>query len=288
MKFVLITHADLDGVACAILVQEYCKEKGHDLEIYKAHYSDVNRIFNEVYDKRSLVMLTDISLEAEPSWIAEANNVLLIDHHITVKSKIKNQYVKFDRAGCNLVYDYYTEKGFVYKPEFKTLMTLANDYDLFSDKYKMSNMLNYLFFLYKFEGFLNRFKDGYDTMTQEEVFYLKQKQKQIKNVLTNMEFSAINEHVAFVTTQDFLNEISRELYTNRGFIYVFIYNPIMKSLSLRAKNDAVIHCGEFLQIYGGGGHRCAGGITIGDDLKKIDEILKGFGVISMNIIQYST
>lgn len=279
MKIKQISHSDLDGVVSAILVQEYCRQKGYELEIHKAHYSDILKTFKEVYDKKSLVILTDVSFDdKEPEWVKDANNILMIDHHTTNTSKIKNKYIKFDKCASSLVYEYFTNKGFVFNEKFKNLVTLANDYDLFIKKYQLSTMLNYLYFLYKFEGFLNRFKDGYDTLNKEEIFYLKQKQKQIKNILTNLEFNVINEHVAFVTTEECLNEISVDLYTNRGFIYVFIYNPTMKSLSLRSRNDAIIHCGEFLQLFGGGGHKCAAGLVIGDNLNKINEVLKGFEI----------
>lgn len=278
MKVVSITHSDLDGVVCAILIKEYCRQKGHELEIFKAHYNDIDTIFKDNYDKNKFIIISDISLQKEPEWATKVNNILYIDHHSTVKSNLKNKYVNYTKAGCQLVFEYFSQRGVKFSPEFEKLTKLANDYDLWQNKYKLSTMVNYLYFLYKFESFLTRFTKGFNELSKEELFYLQQKQREIRNVLTNIKYDAINEHVAFVTTGDYINEISKELYTNRGFMYVFIYNPDLKSLSLRGNNDCVIHCGEFLEMFGGGGHRGSGGLYIGDNIKKISEVLKGFEV----------
>ena len=280
-----LTHSDLDGAISAILVNEYANQKNISCNIIKARYDTIDEIFSYNYKKDDYIIITDISLKNEPEWISSVNNVLLIDHHSGVeRSKIKDKNKIIDSSegtsACKLVYNYFTSKVDVpiFNEDFKRLMIFGHDYDSWTHEYKSSKSLNYLYYFYHFERFVDRFKFGFKNFTKDEILFLKCKNNEIKNILTNMDYSVINDDVAFIIENDNLNEIAEELYMNRGFKYVFMYSPKRKVLSLRSHKDAIIHCGEFLQVFGGGGHRCSGGISVSGDAQ-ISEVLKGFEVV---------
>jgi oligoribonuclease NrnB/cAMP/cGMP phosphodiesterase (DHH superfamily) len=284
MKIVCISHSDLDGVVSALLVKEYASQRNIPFEVYKARYDNIDAIFNQRYSKDIMMFITDISLKTEPDWIGDVNNIILIDHHTgSENSKIKKKVVDIAEgtSGCKLVFDYLnkSQAGEVpfFNDKFRQLMELGHDYDSWTHKTIASKALNYLYYFYKFERFYDRFKYGFDEFTKDELCFLKCKNAEIKNILTNMEFSVINDDVAFIIVDDNVNEVAEELYKNRGFMYVFMYSPKRKVLSLRSRKDAVIHCGEFLRMFGGGGHRCSGGVSAND--VKINEVLNGFEVV---------
>lgn len=278
MKIISISHSDLDGSICSILVKEYARQKGIECEVIKYGYGskiDLNQILEE--NKNNKIIITDIS----PDGIKNSDNILLIDHHLgSEESEIKNKVVDIGEgtSACRLVYNYFTKAGIVFNEKFTKLMELGHDYDSWTHKYKASKAVNYLFGLYYFYRFVDRFEHGFDKFTEDEQTFLKCKYRDIKNILTNLKYNAINDKVAFVIEENNLSDIAEELYMNRGFLYVFIYSPKRNSMSMRCHNDALINCGEFLELFGGGGHRNSGGVVVKDE-KKIDEILKAFEIV---------
>lgn len=283
MKIINITHSDLDGAVCGILVKEYARQKGIPCDTIKARYDTVDKIFSELYkgNSKDFYIITDISLPNESPFIGNVNNILLIDHHSGIEnSNIKHKKIDSSEgtSACKLVYDYFTEKSIVYDSKFTKLMELGHDYDSWTHKFKSSKALNYIYFLYYFERFVDRFENGFDGFTKDELLFLKCKMEQIKNILTNLEVSVINDDIAFVVEEDNINEIAEELRINRGFKYVFIYSQKRKTLSMRSSSDAIIHCGEFLQLLGGGGHKCTGGVIVKNE-NTIKEVLDAFEVV---------
>lgn len=280
MKIINITCSDLDGAVSAILVKEYARQKNIPCDIIKGRYDTIETIFSDNYSKENYIIITDMTMKNEPEWIGNVTNVLLIDHHNgSDKSRIKNKVVDSAEgtSACKLVYDYFTSKGCVYDDKFKKLMELGHDFDSYTHSLATSKALNYLYYLYYFERFVDRFKSGFVKFSKDELTFIKCKINEIKNSLTKLEFNAINDDVAFIVSDDNITEITEELLTNRGFMYVFVYSPVRKALSLRSSNSATINCGEFLEIFDGGGHKFSGGIRI-KDMKEIDDILKGFEV----------
>lgn len=276
MKIINITHSDMDGAVCAILIKEYARQKNIECETIKFKYNDnINDLIKG--NEKNKIIITDIS----PDDLKDNNNILLIDHHLgSDVSPIKNKYIDVNEgtSACKLVYEYFTKAGINFDVKFKRLMEMGHDYDSWTHKYKASKLLNYLFGFYYFNRFVNRFEYGFDKFTEDEQTFLKCKINDIKNILTNLKFTAINDKVAFVIEEHNLADIAEELYSNRGFLYVFMYSPKRQAISMRCHNDALINCGEFLELFGGGGHRTSGGVIVKDE-KKIDEILKAFQII---------
>lgn len=276
MKIINISHSDLDGAVCSILVKEYARQKKIPCEVLKFGYKDnIHELLKG--NENNKIIITDIC----PRDVEDSNNILLIDHHQGAEEcLIKNKIVNSNEgtSGCKLVYDYFTKAGIVFDEKFRRLMEMGHDYDSWTHKYKASKLLNYLFGFYYFYRFVDRFEYGFDKFTEDEQTFLRCKQNDIKNILTNLKYSAINDKVAFVIEEHNLADIAEELYQNRGFLYVFMYSPKRNSMSMRSHNDAIINCGEFLEIFGGGGHRTSGGVVIKEE-SKINEILDAFKII---------
>ena len=284
MKVVNITHSDVDGATCAILIKEFCRQKGFECEVHKATVNNIDSIFKDVYNEShdQLTIITDVSFKNEPSLVETATNIVLIDHHGTAnKSKVKKKLVKTDEgeSATRLVYNYLTRLGTNFDEKFKKLADIAHDYDTYALTMATSRAVNYLYYFYYFERFVSRFKNGFDKLTEDELLFLKCKRDQIKKALTNLKVTDIMENeVAFIIEEDNINELAEHLYKEQNYKYVFIYSPKRSTLGMRSCPDAPIHCGEFLELFGGGGHLHSGGVQV-KTMADIDKILDGFETV---------
>lgn len=85
-KLKLITHADLDGVGCAIVVKQAFEQLGYEIDVIPASYASLERTIRGLYhnkDKADKYLMTDISPETKDLvdlWLSLPGSEI-IDHH---------------------------------------------------------------------------------------------------------------------------------------------------------------------------------------------------------------
>lgn len=86
----LFTHADLDGIGCAVLARLTFSE---NVDITYCDYDEVNTLVREYITKmdksRDTCFITDISIKEDLASVIDndyKNNFKLFDHHKTVYS----------------------------------------------------------------------------------------------------------------------------------------------------------------------------------------------------------
>lgn len=111
----VITHTDLDGIGCAILIKELMNE---EVDISYCSYENVNDISKEVianHDIYSKIFITDISVDDNVAQLLDQikEKVVLLDHHISAihlnKYEWANVIIENDKGktcGTSLVYDF--------------------------------------------------------------------------------------------------------------------------------------------------------------------------------------
>lgn len=107
MRIVNITHNDLDGIACGVLMTVYAKQHNiGDIEIRHCSYQDVNEVALQELQKATnqseptMLYITDISVDDETATLLDkANNAyagqfraILIDHHQTAERLNKYEW----------------------------------------------------------------------------------------------------------------------------------------------------------------------------------------------------
>ncbi len=272
-KIVNITHGDLDGITCTILLNDYARKNGYMFEYYSCTYKDVDEIFSKCLNHEDKIFITDISIvdESVIPDLANHSNVTIIDHHPrTYESVIARRYLAVDKgAGCKMVFDTLTGIGHKFTKELRRLTTLANDFDLWTHKYPMSMQLNRLFFYYGAAEFVKRFADGLDGFTEKEYLFFREIEKEIRDHINSLEIVEVADDVAFTYSTLHIAEVGEHMKIDLGYKYAIVYNRRFGKMSFRAdeKDDSIVDLGKFLDIYGGGGHKAAAGIKVdGDDM----------------------
>lgn len=279
-RIIAITHGDLDGITCAILLKDYAKKNGHEFEYYACTYKDVDEIFSKCLNHEDLIFITDISIVDEDKipLLSSYSNVTIIDHHPrTYLSSIANQYLAVDRgAGCKMVYDTMTGLKHKYSKGLRRLMILADDFDLWLHKHPMSMQLNRLFFYYGAADFIKRFADGLDGFTKKEYLFFKEIEKEIKVHIDSLEIVEVAADVAFTYSALHIAEVAEHMKIDLGYKYAIVYNRRFGYMSFRAdeKDDSIVDLGKFLDTQGGGGHKAAAGIRVDGDDMVMDVVAK--------------
>ena len=272
-KIINVTHKDLDGIVCAILLNNFCYAKDIDFEYVPSTYRNVDKMFSESIKENCQIFITDISLVNESNFpeLSEMSNIHFIDHHPRdAKSAIKKQYHGIDKgAGCKMVFDY-IEKTYNYKfdKHLRRLMLIANDYDLWIHDYKISKLMNRLFYYHGVDKFFLRFASGFNgKWTEEEKTFFVAKAAEIQEIKDNLMIKKISDSVRLTVVSKEVDEMAEYVQQKENAKYVFIYNDFLKSVSVRATADAEVHLGNFVKEFGGGGHEKAAAVSIEDETK---------------------
>jgi len=123
-----LSHTDLDGYSCQLLMGKYFE----NIKLYNANYGTevrvnieniVNELHNEDKDKKIYVFITDLNLtEDESKWLNREYKLLkeqgfnitlkLLDHHKTGENSSKKYdwyYLDISRSATKITYDYLQE-----------------------------------------------------------------------------------------------------------------------------------------------------------------------------------
>ena len=274
-KIINLTHSDLDGVVCAILLKKIYSE----VKVHSCTYKTVNDKFGELINEfpNATYYITDMSLDESKfkEFLVGNKNIHLIDHHPAAESSIiENKVVYMNRgSGCKLVLDTLLAQGHLFDSEMKKLVEIASDYDTWTHKLKMSKILNRLYSYYRFKGFLNRFEDGISNFTEEEKEYIKKNNDHINSYLKSIEVFDIDDGCYLVKTKEnYVDEICQYIIDTLNADTVFLYHVHSKKLMLRGK---YLNYGEFAKEFGGGGHPYAASISIGSG-EELGNIIQKF------------
>lgn len=275
-----LTHRDLDGVICTILLK-----KAFGKTVVKAGtYRNINDIFSEEvlagdkYKKYSHIFMTDISINEDlfsPEVLKSIPNLHFIDHHPKEKESVfENKLINFNYSGCMLTQMYLTKKFNVeFSEKMKKLVVFGNDYDLWIHKYKFSKVLNRLYYYYNFDMFIDRFGDGIVDLSDEEKKFIVKNNNYIQDLIKNTPYVKLNNYIILAHGVEAVDEVCDYLKDyNDGVDTVFFYNTKLKTLSMRGNFKGVDY-GVFLTKFGGGGHKEAAGckVELQDQLMKIIE-----------------
>lgn len=311
--FKIITHQDLDGGASAIMVINYLMNKyGKNIKYAVAFktYTNVDLyteqiLNNNIYEK---IFITDISVQEH---VAKdfPDNVFVFDHHDTADrlSPFPNCIVETsgNYCGASLCYEkLLKDNGYGSKP-LNALAKIADDYDNWRHllPHKVAKNLNFIFYYYWGEKFIERFLSGFNGFTNEEKKFLKDKWKKIEEDQANLqEIDLIADDkknknkVAFCILKDDSNEINEladYLLEQKNYKVAILANARLKRISIRANkniDNPDFHVGRINEELvkntnvRGGGHTKAGGLGY-TDMDHLESICQSYvnKVLELNI-----
>ncbi len=298
----IISHvADLDGAFPIILGSLVLK----DLETYSVELDEVEAVLKKIIEKKDCyekIYITDLNISEEMAKVIENDEtlkekVLVFDHHISNLFMNKFSFIQVidtlngqKECGTTLFYQYLKDhfgSPLLEKPCVKLLTELVRENDTFDfkDAFKEDAFkLGSLYSIYGREDFIAQFikriqENETFSFSEVEAILLKIEQERtdryIKEKLSTMKKCVIHGiKVGLCFAESHRSLLGHEMCRDESIDLAVIIN-VNRSVSYRANKEAV-DVNDLAFIYGGGGHKHAGGSPLPQDfLKKISEAIFG-------------
>lgn len=276
-----ISHNDLDGVGCGILV----KAALTSVDTVYVSYDNIETTLEELAPGYSSIIITDLapSRPAIERLVAETE-LLLIDHHKSSEDLKKYPFVvhSIDKCATSLTYDKLSSMGHDIK-RYENFADCVNDFDLWLLKRDDSLRLNMLLTLYGMGRFEKRFlSEPYTSFKPEEAMLVELEEERRRVYIENSAKNIIeftdnqNRKAAVLFAESYTSELGNYILVNTNLDYVLIIHAQRKRASLRSRKDVDIS--GIAVSNGGGGHKNAAGFSIDNDFN-VQNILKDVGII---------
>jgi oligoribonuclease NrnB/cAMP/cGMP phosphodiesterase (DHH superfamily) len=275
-KVLSISHNDLDGVGCQILLANYF----HNISYYNWGYYEIDEKFQNIdFNAFDYVIVSDLSPTNHE--LLKHPKIIYIDHHesaIELSCPKENRFIDITRCGTALVAEWLDKTfDFDYTP-FHSFVQLVNDYDMWILKYPFSWDLNCMFQKYKEKLFFERFLDGNMVFNDEENDYVNAQKEVLNNLYNNLDIVELKDiNGCFFFAEDFLNDLCHRMMEEKGYKFSFCYNVKRSTISIRTVTN--LNIGVLLRkLDVGGGHAKAAGTkqVVGNDvMEMVEKISKG-------------
>lgn len=276
-RILSISHNDPDGVGCQIVLHNVFKNiHFNNISNYKVDQT----LKNVNYDDFDWVFLTDLHPK-DPELLNLSDKIIMIDHHksaVKMHNPEKFKYVKIGTCGAKLTKSFIESIFNVKLSHLDNLFYLINDYDIYTLKnFKSIPMYDVMFNLYLPRETREQFYSGRTRFNMKELGWLRNRQKDLNEVLENLEVFEIESiKGAVIIQKDYMNEIATYLL-KRDYNIVFIRNPTTERCSIR-HNLEWFDCGNYLDtMKWGGGHKLSAGFFAENDtdfMNKLEVIEK--------------
>jgi len=280
-----ITHRDLDGVGCSIVLENVFKGKNIRIQHYSVGYPEIDSVLNTLhYENYDHVLLTDISPVRDPSLIDKSPKIKLLDHHDTAvkyHNPEKFRFVDMSKCATCVVKEYFEKEYNTNLSHLDEFAFLVNGYDMWIHDDRRSKLLNSLYYKYWDEKFRNRFLNGDVSFTEKEIEYFKEQKKKFNDIWKNIKiYDMDNIKGAFFTAGEMINDVCDKIITEKGYEFAFCLNSRSKTVSVRTSREDINLGHIFERMNIGGGHAKSAGIDprttldLNDILEKVcDEII---------------
>lgn len=278
-KILNISHYDLDGVGCQILISHVHR----DVTFKQCGYGKVDQIVREINpDNWDGIYMTDITPSPE-LWdeIKQWNNLVIIDHHgsaLPLNSPAEGRFLSDHACATQQVYDYlrwaHGKEIFSHLPSMEQFVWHINDYDTYKLEDSKSLGFNFLYWRNNHNYFRKAFNDGRVSLSRTEQDFVDQSFLDIDNAYANLSYAETdicNGIVIQIGTN--MNEIMDKVLKAGKYNIVFNIKDDTRLISIRHNNPR-IDIGNVLKRLGfGGGHAKTGGCTLTGDMNYRDTIL---------------
>lgn len=282
-KILNITHNDLDGVGCAILLSYVFK----NINVISCSYYNIDATLNSInIEDYDFIFVTDIFPNSK-DVLYRFKNLMVIDHHQTATHSPKDNWFVNTKYSATYLVKHFIDKQFgtdILK-HHEDIVSIIHRYDvemwenrpsmrveLWNRTYKIPMLFNVLFRLYNFDKFLSRFVNGSVSLTTIEKQYLRDEYNSFNELYDNIdiyEFDKING--CFFVSDIWVNEIADKLLYEGGYDIVMFNTLKNYKISVRSKSND-LNIGIFLKERSiGGGHPKSGGVDINteEDMNRI-------------------
>lgn len=260
-----ISHNDLDGVGCGILIKKFLK----NVNTLYLNYSDVDQALEEEGNGYSTVIITDVS----PSQRAYSNalgetEIIFIDHHPTSSWAKGNHGTVHDttKSATKLTYEWLQAQGHDVSA-YADFTDCVNDFDMWHMQRADSLQMNILFMKLGIDRFEKRFLANPSTAFDEAESLIvfteeDRRDRYMRNAAkAGFQFTDTKGRTAYaVFCEEYNSEVGNYITNELDVDYVVIVNAQKKKVSLRSVPD--VDVSEIAVANGGGGHKNASGFSV--------------------------
>ena len=276
-----VSHNDLDGVGCGILIKKFLK----DVTTYYCNYGEVDEIITENASNFDRLIITDLSPSREAfEEVMGEIEPMVIDHHQTSDWLKEYPWNVHDISKCGtlLTLEYLEAEGCDVS-DYRDFADCVNDFDMWHLNRPDSLEMNMLFMKLGITRFEKRFLDKpyhvfdeterliIDLETVRRDFYIKKASQTVKFYDDRDGLKA-----ALVFAEEYNSELGNHIIQELEADYVLIINMQRGKASLRSRADVSIS--EIAEANGGGGHRNAAGFPISYDFN-LEGFLESVGIL---------
>jgi oligoribonuclease NrnB/cAMP/cGMP phosphodiesterase (DHH superfamily) len=272
-----ITHNDLDGIGCAILMEKVFPE----VKTFPIDYRELPKVLPRVLEKAKMnqVYITDIALTEELAKLCDDHGkVQHVDHHISSK-KVSDKYPwsLFDVNNCATYLLWKMLSQYANLEDYKEFVELVDNYDTWGHGTQPTEKAKDLNRLLKMLGpdvFAQRFKHKSSVKFNDV-------EEAIINVDKHMEERYLQEAITYTQAMrdkdgNIFLLVAAEQYTSSlgNYLlqqfeeaeYVVILDMLHDKASLRSKGK--VNVADLAKACGGGGHAKAAGFLMNDTAVK--------------------
>lgn len=272
-----ITHNDLDGIGCAILMEKVFPE----VKTFPIDYRELPKVLPGVLEKAKMshVYITDIALTEELAKLCDDHGkVQHVDHHISSK-KVSDKYPwsLFDVNNCATYLLWKMLSQYANLEDYKEFVELVDNYDTWGHGTQPTEKAKDLNRLLKMLGpdvFAQRFKHKSSVKFNDV-------EEAIINVDKHMEERYLQEAITYTQAMrdkdgNIFLLVAAEQYTSSlgNYLlhqfeeaeYVVILDMLHDKASLRSKGK--VNVADLAKACGGGGHAKAAGFLMNDTAVK--------------------
>ncbi len=258
----LLTHTDLDGAGCAVLVQGAVENAAparlvDNGSIDEQVRATITERLAEAPQHR--VLITDHGVDGGTAslideWLAAGGELHLLDHHRSSDHLTGKPWATIDEthSATGLLFAYLGSPA-----RFHDFAALVEDHDLWHHQDPRSQRLAMLLGLLGTQRFLSRFvADPIVEFTEGERLVLELEESRREGYLARKTEQAILRDLRGVTwaicyAESFQSEVSERLMARFGADATAVVNPSKRTVSLRGRG---VDVAAIAQRQGGGGH----------------------------------
>lgn len=278
-----ISHNDLDGVGCGILIKKFLP--GTITTAYLG-YDDLDAYIAENIHHYDRIIITDISPSyGQAEMLAGEKDAAIIDHHASSEELKRFPFTVHDISKCAtlLTWEWLKNQGFAVEP-YKEFSLCVNDVDMWRLKRDDSLKMSMLFNLMGIERFEKRFREEpYDGFNETESLLITLEEerrnayikKAVRNMTTLKDKRGLTAAVVFA--ESYASELGNRIISDGEADYAVLINAQQKKVSLRSSPDVDIRV--IAEANGGGGHKNAAGFSMKEEAFNLEGILKKTGII---------
>lgn len=265
MRVLNITHADMDGAACSIILKNFYETVYVVPVTYttEAFLLDAIKEYDEKYDA---IIVTDYYPSKMINELRKKAAVLVLDHHESVEQYNNDTDIIINTlyAGCKLTYNFISKfKDISYLEAFTNLV---DDWDMFRLKDPKSPYYNTLYWEMGPKWFMRRFITGNISLYPEEKQYFIDAKNEFNDFYSTLEIFDMARNGVYFEAPRFQYECIEAL-KKEGYKWFAIKNK--SNLSIRCDDVNLVQICE--KLGKGGGHIHSVGIPVykNDDVAKL-------------------